>query len=132
VAALPGFLVFAAGFLLLFALLARHGALARSKQIGALRDLAAGRRGARGRTLLLLAIGALVAGTCGTFAGVTAGDAARARRCRAACEARGYRAGAIRGSTERDPANPRRHRFVACACEGGPAPDPLELDSKSL
>src|SRR5687768_14883672 len=129
---LPGFLVFAAGFVILFALLAKHGALAKSRQIGALRDMAAGRLGAGSRRLFFVGIIALVVGTCGTFAGVAAKDAARARSCKKLCEERGYREAKIRGSTAMDPNNPKRHAFVACACSGGPAPDPLEIDRESL
>jgi hypothetical protein len=63
---------------------------------------------------------------------VAARDARRARACTAACRERGYEEGLIRGSSAMDPRRPGRHAFVACACEGGPAPAPLELEAELL
>ncbi|NUP06861.1 MAG: hypothetical protein HOW73_12485 [Polyangiaceae bacterium] len=128
----PGLLVAAAGFCLLFGLLASEGALGKSRQLAATGDLASGRAGRTKKRLFFVAIAALGLGTCGTFAGVAANDSKRAKACEKTCAERGYAKGHIRGSEKKD-ANARgRSAFVACACEGGPAPDPLELRADTL
>jgi hypothetical protein len=128
---LPGFLVAALGFATLFVLLGRIGGLAKAKQLGAARALAAGRAGRGARIAFFVALGAMGGGTCLTFGGVAARDARRARACVAACRERGYAEGVIRGSVAMDPRRPGRHAFVACACAGGPAA-PLELEAERL
>ena len=126
---LPGVGLFAVGFLTIFVLLALQGAMAKSRQFAAVGDLAAGRAGGGKRVAFFLGLAAIGIGALVTFAGVGAGDAARKKACEERCKDRGYERGKIRGSTEKDGG---RHKFVACACEGGPDPDPLELDSRDL
>jgi hypothetical protein len=129
---LPGLLIAAVGFVTLFVLLGASGALAKSKQLAALRELASGRAGRGARLAFFFAVGAMGVGSCLTFAAVAAGDAKRAQACAATCRERGYQRGVIRGSTAKDANNPKRHAFVACACEGGSAPDPLELEADTI
>ena len=128
----PGLALFAVGFVVLFVLLVLEGAMAKSLQLAAVGRLASGKAGGGRRIAFFLALLGLGAGTCTTFAGVAASDSARAKACEEICRERGYDTGRIRGSTERDPKQPKRHAFVACACEGGATPDPLELDAKTL
>jgi hypothetical protein len=59
-----------------FYLLASVGALAKSKQFGAMGDLSSGRHGSSKKWLLLLAIGLMFFGVCACFVGVGAHDAA--------------------------------------------------------
>jgi hypothetical protein len=126
----PGALLFCCGFVALFGLLASEGALATRRQFGALANVAAGRAGTTKRVVLGCGALAIVCGACGSFTGVAARDGERARRCEQTCTERGYTDATIRGSTEME--NEGRHAFVACACTGGPAPDPLELDAEAL
>lgn len=128
----PGLVLAAAGFALLFWLLASQQALAKSKQLKALGELTSGRAGQTKRRLSLAALAAMAFGACGTFAGVGANDSARTKACVRSCADRGYETGKIRGSEKQDPAARGRHAFVACACERGPAPDPLELRADDL
>jgi hypothetical protein len=128
---LPGVLVAMAGFVTLFVLLGRQGALAKSKQLAALGDLASGRAGRGARVAFFIALAGMLVGSCLCFAGVAAGDAERRKACVATCRERGYERGIIQGSTAMDPKNPKRHAFVACACEGG-RPEPLELEADRL
>lgn len=124
-----GFGLAAIGFIILFVLLASQGAMAKSRQFAAMGDLAAGRAGSGKRALFFLALLAMFFGTCGVFGGVTAGDAQRRKACETTCKDKGYKSGKIRGSAEKSGG---KHAFVACACEGGPDPDPLELKADSL
>lgn len=128
----PGLIVAALGFVLLFGLLISQGALDKSKQFGALSGLASGEGGALGKVLLALALLMMGLGACGVFAGVAASDAGRSRACTNLCKQKGYTRGSIGGSKALDPQNPRRHAFVACTCTGGPNPTPLETRADDL
>lgn len=122
---IPGLAMFALGFVLVFAVLVKLGAMAKSRQIAALGDALSGRAGGGARFASLLGLALLGVGACTTFAGVAARDRAE---CEAFCTKRGYAKGVFRDSTARSPKNPERAAFRACACEGGPpgAP-PLEV-----
>jgi len=127
----PGLIVAALGFVLLFGLLVRQGALDKSKQFGALSGLASGEGGVLGKVLLALALLMMGLGACGVFAGVAASDAGRSRACSDPCKQKGYTRGSIGGSKALDPQT-RRHAFVACTCTGGPNPTPLETRADDL
>lgn len=129
---LPGGLMAAVGFVLLFGLLASQGALDKSKQLGALSDVASGKAGGASKVLLLVALLLMALGACGVFAGVAASDQGRARACAEMCKQRGYTKGTIGGSREMDPKKPGRHAFVACTCAGGANPAPLETRADEL
>ena len=129
---LPGVLIAGAGFVVLFALLSSVGALAKSKQLSAIGELASGRAGRAKRVMFFLALAAMGLGACGAFAGVSVSDSERRHACERNCKERGYAKGTVGGSSARDAARPSRHAFVACACEGGPAPDPLEFPADQL
>lgn len=128
----PGLVLAALGFCLFFALLASQGAMAKSKQLAAMGELASGRAGKTKKLLFTCALIALGVGACATFGGVAANDSKRRKACEATCRDRGYEKGAIRGSEKSDPKARGRSLFVACACERGPAPDPLELKADDL
>ncbi len=115
---LPGLALFAAGFVVLFGLLAAVGALAKSKQLPALRGLASGAHGAGKRRLFFVACGLLAVGACGSFAGVARHDARRARACVALCVERGHSSGRIGPASTPAP----KHPVPVCRCEGGDAP----------
>jgi hypothetical protein len=129
---LPGVLAAAAGVIALLVLLGSVGALAKSEQLSAIGTLASGRAGSKKRMILSIALAAIVVGTCSSFAGVAASDAAREAACGKSCAAKGYSKGEIGPSVAHDPTNPKRAAFVACTCRGGPAPDPLETRADSL
>ena len=129
---LPGVLIAGAGFAVLFGLLSSVGALGKSKQLSAIGDLASGRAGGTKRVLFFLALVAMGLGACGAFAGVAASDSERRHACERNCKERGYAKGTLRGSSARDAARPSQRAFLACACEGGPAPDPLEFPADQL
>lgn len=125
----PGLLVAAIGGVLFFALLASVGALAKSKQLGALQAIGSGAAGATKRALLLVAVGAMVLGSCGVFAGVAKSDAERGKACQRTCAERGYASGAIGPATTPDP----KHPSVMCKCAGGTnASNPLEIREAEL
>jgi hypothetical protein len=124
---LIGVVLAGGGFVLLFGLLAKQGALSKSKQFAALSAMASGQAGAATRRWFFLAIAAMGLGTCSIFVGVGAKDAARRRACETTCKTRGYERGVIRGSTEESRG---KHAFVACACEGGG--ETLELRADDL
>lgn len=128
--ALPGLLLFIVGFFMLFGLLVSEGALAKHKQRSALGKIASGRAGTTKRLVFGCGVLAIICGACGSFTGVGLRDQERARRCEQTCTERGYADAKIRGSTEMESSG--QHAFVACACTGGPAPDPLELDAEAL
>lgn len=127
---LVGFALFATGFALVFATLGAAGGLAKSRQLAVLGDGLRGGLGPGVRRRLRAGLLLLGAGALALFAGVAAGDAARARACRSTCAARGFASGRIRGSAERS-ADGKRHAFVACACEA-PGREPLELRADDL
>lgn len=115
---LPGVALFATGFVILFALLGSVGALAKSRQFSAMRQLASGVSGSGKRAWFFASLGLLAVGMCGTFAGVARSDVKRARACTALCVSRGHTTGRIGAATHRDPRRPQ----PACLCEGGAAP----------
>lgn len=128
---LPGALIAATGFVIVFSLLASSGALAKSKQLGALAHLASGGGGALRRALLFTAFAMMLVGSCGAFAGVASSDRERARACTAECTRRGHTSGRIGPSRASDPKNAKRALFVACVCAGG-RDEPLELRASEL
>ncbi len=128
---LPGGILAAIGFVLFFGLLVSMNALSRSRQFGAIAEAASGRAGAWRLAVLGLAVFLLVAGALASFAGVMMSDASRSKACVASCASRGYTKGVIRGSTAKDPKEPRHNAFVACACEGGASP-PIEFPASDL
>ncbi len=121
---LPGALLAMLGFALFFGLLAAQGALAKSRQFAALGDVLSGRAGAGRRRLAIVAFLCMGFGACGAFVGVSVGDR---KACETFCTGRGYQRATLRPSTARNPKNPGQAAFRACACEGGPDPDPLEV-----
>jgi len=123
----PGAVLFMCGVLVLMYVVFSAGGVAKSKQLGVISDVLAGGQGKTKRGLLLLGGVMALLGTCGAFAGVAAGDAKRRSACEQLCVERGYQAGKIQGSQERDPPGSGKHAFVACVCSEGPDPDPLEL-----
>lgn len=126
---LPGLVVAGFGFLVLFGLLASASALAKSKQLSAIGDIAAGRAGGGKRALLFLAFGMMFFGTCGVFGGVARSDGERAKACVQACTVRGYPGGRIgRPSEPADPKHPR----PACLCDRTEALAPLEIPADEL
>lgn len=112
---LPGLVLFALGFVILFGLLGSVGAMAKSKQFAAMRDLAKGVNGGGKRALFFVSLLLLAIGMCGTFAGVGQSDLQRANACTALCVARGNTTGRIGPATHPDPKRPS----PACLCEGG-------------
>jgi hypothetical protein len=121
---LPGLVLFAVGFILLFGLLASQSALAKSKQLSALGHVLGGGAGAGKKGLAILALVLLGLGTCASLAGVASKDRAA---CTNYCTKLGYKRALLRDSTERDAKDPKRAAFRACACEDGPDPDPHEI-----
>ncbi|MGV3624613.1 MAG: hypothetical protein ACO1OB_27585 [Archangium sp.] len=112
---LPGLVLFALGFVILFGLLGSVGAMAKSKQFAAFRDFAVGQHGGGKRALFFVSLALLAIGMCGTFAGVSRSDYERANACTALCLARGNTTGRIGPSRTPDSKRPR----PACLCEGG-------------
>ena len=125
----PGALLAAIGFVTLFGLLGSEGALAKSKQLAATRDLASGRSGRTKRVLFGLSVFLLMCGACGFFLGIGAIDGRERARCQQTCEARGYFEGTIGGSKAMEG---DEHAFVACTCTSGFETEPLELRADSL
>lgn len=125
----PGALLAAIGFVTLFGLLGSEGALAKSKQLSATRDLASGRSGRTKRALFGLAVFLLMCGTCGFFVGIGAIDGQERTRCQQTCVAKGYHEGTIGGSKQM---YGNRHAFVACTCTSDFETEPLELRADSL
>ncbi|HVH41897.1 MAG TPA: hypothetical protein VM925_06120 [Labilithrix sp.] len=111
----PGLAIAAVGFAVLFGLLASVSALAKSKQLSALRAIASGREGSGKRALFFFAVAAMTIGSCGVFGGVAKSDGERANACQRMCVARGYAAGRIGRSATPDPKHPK----PACTCTGG-------------
>lgn len=125
----PGLLVAAVGFAVLFSLLGSVGALAKSKQIGALRAIAAGDAGSGKRKLLFFALSAMALGTCGVFGGVAKSDGERAAACQHACETRRYALGRIGPAAKPTKGRPG----PACLCSGGEnAGVPFEMPADDL
>ena len=74
----------------------------------------------------------IVFGTCGAFVGVAVDDDLQRTACVRTYTERGYAKSAIRGSVQRDPPGSKRHAFMACVCEDGPDPDPLDVRLEEL
>ncbi len=123
---LPGLVMFGAGFVVLFGLLASVGAMARSKQFSALAALASGAHGGSKRAAFFIGWALLFSGACGTFGGVAKSDAARADACTAWCVSRGHTTGRIGAASNPAPKHPK----PACLCEGGATP--LEVSVEAL
>lgn len=121
--------LFFVGGLLVFALLASNGGLARRAQLAVLGQLMLGRRGAAKRAALLGGLAGLGIGAMLTFSGVAATDAARADACHRRCESQGYASSRIGPNAART--EDRATWWVACICE---APDraTLEIPAKTL
>jgi hypothetical protein len=115
------------GVVVVLALLLSSGGAAKSRQLGVLSQIASGRHGAGKRVWLTVGTLLIVFGACGAFVGVAADDARQSEACVRACTERGYAAGTVRGSEQRDPPGSKRHAFRACVCDNGPDPDPLDL-----
>lgn len=117
-----GLALFAISLLLVASQLFGHGGVAKSAQFRVLGELLRGVHGNRARALLAIGLAMLPIAMCTIFAGVTAGDAERARRCETECTAAGYATSRIGPNSDRDPSD-RRTWFVACICEApGRAP----------
>lgn len=112
---LPGLAIAALGFAVFLGLLVSVSALAKSKQLRALGELASGRAGFGKRLLLFLAFAAMVSGSCGMFAGVAKSDGERVKACVRLCVDRGYSEGRIGPSAHPHPKRP----VAACTCSGG-------------
>lgn len=125
-------LLFFGGFILLFGLLAKHEALNKLKQFGAMADMASGRLGPQSKKLFLLSLVMMLFGACGLMANVTAQDGVRRRQCVAECKKQGYAEGKIGPSKASDPVRRNRALFVACTCSGHPSAPPLELKADEL
>ncbi len=125
-------LLFVGGFILLFGLLAKHEALNKLKQFGAMADMASGRLGPQSKKLFFLSLMTMFFGACGFMVNVGAQDAARRRQCIAECKNQGYAEGKIGPSKASDPVRKNRALFVACTCSGHPSAPPLELKADEL
>ena len=125
---LPGAAIAMLGFALLFVQLAAAGALAKSKQIGAMQDMASGKAGSGNKLLLSVAIALMFFGSCGAFAGVAASDSGRRKVCKESCVARGYTEGKITASSKPLPPAERRAQGPICLCSGG-GQDPVEIEA---
>jgi hypothetical protein len=116
---LVGMLLCSVGFAAFFLVLARAGALAKSKQIGAIGRILSGKAGPRERTLLLGAIVLCLLGACLLFMAVGRMDQAMRNECDVACREWGSQGGRIGRS--RTSVQPLR----ACFC--GPGEDAHQL-----
>ena len=125
-----GTLLFFAGTITIMGVMFAHGGVQKSKQFEVVGKVASGRAGRGARIAFFVGLASAIVGACSLFAGVAANDRARAKKCVATCRERGYADGKIRASTAVDPK--KRTAFVACACERGGPPDPLELHADSL
>lgn len=123
---------FFVGMLTIMAVVFANGGAQKSKQFQVIGEIASGKLGRRARRALFVGFASALVGMCATFAGVAGSDRARAKKCVATCQARGYADGKIQASTATQPNDVKRAAFVACACTRGPAPDPLELRADSL
>lgn len=135
-AMLVGFGFFALGFVVLFGLLASEGALNKSKQFGAFGRISSGKAGRGKRISFFLGLSSIILGAIVLFSGVAANDRRQRelleQSCKKTCQERGYTDIELRNSTAKDPNNSKRPAFRACVCKGGPAPDPLEIDTQTL
>ncbi len=122
-----GILIFFVGCAIFMILLFSSGGASKSRQFEVLRALWSGGHGPRKRAVLLLSLGLVGMGAITCFSGVAVMDAARAQRCEAVCQARGYASGTIGASIDREPAT----RFVACTCTAADRA-PLELRADAL
>lgn len=108
-----GSLLCVIGFAGFFAVLGRAGALAKSKQLGALARILRGEAGAFERSLLVLALTLCLVGACFLFMTVAQQDAAVRDACVAACR----QGGLPKGRIARSHTGPVR----ACFCGEGDA-----------
>lgn len=129
---LPGVVLFMVGFATLMAVVFSSGGVAKSKQMGVVSDVLAGRQGPKKKTFFVIGLVMTLLGTCASFAAVSAGDVKRRKACVAMCEAKGYATGKIQGSELRDPPGSGRHAFIACTCSGGAALEPFEMRADEL
>ncbi len=118
---------FLVGGLIFLTLLFASGGANRSRQLVVLGQLMSGSQGRVKQISICMAL--LLVGTGATFcfAGVALMDAQRATRCADYCLARGFAAGKIGPSVDRN----ARSRFVACTCTS-PNKTPLETRADSV
>ena len=131
-AVLPGVVLFMLGFATLMAVVFASGGVAKSKQVGVVSDVLAGRQGPNKKRIFVVGLVMTLLGTCASFSGVLASDAKRRSACIEMCEAKGYAGGKIQASEPRDRPGSGKHTFVACACSDGPDPDPFEMRADEL
>lgn len=116
---LVGVLLFFLGASCVFVVLARAGALAKSKQLGALTRVLRGEAGPREQRVLRGALIVMIIGACLLFMAVGRMDAAARSACDRACREWGLHGGRIGPSRTSD--RPQR----ACLC--GPGDDAHQL-----
>lgn len=122
--------LFMLGVLVFMVVLFTSGGSAKSQQFRVLGEIGRGQHGAGKRIGLLAALLLVVVGACGAFVSSASKDAGVRDACTAKCKADGFENGKLGPSTERDPQQPNKHKFVACICSGGK--DTVEFDSTTL
>jgi hypothetical protein len=107
------------------------GGFSKSRQLPVLIALVRAEHGRAARWLTLGSLVGLVLGGLFLFAGISADDLAREKRCQRRCVEEGHPRGVIGPSSQQSMTRRNSAAFVACLCSGGPG-RPIELRADSL